>query len=860
MAYLILFTQFTLLPGTRYSTATRSREAMSLYYQQYNTVPGTVDLLVRCKTCRQQSANHSSETAQRRKNKNPSSTMSSQGQKRKKTHLTSDFKHRKAKVGKRAPQQLNLTDTAFKAVSVQVQGQSIAGQASGDAVLSSRGKSIPDLTHQLHHPAGAVRVSAIRGLTNVIQGAPFSILETHLSALLPVISKCACVDEEDDVRNLGLVALRDIIKSSDGDDKLWKPFIPLLAAFVTSALNSLDRATRLDGSRAVEIVSYLPLDRKTVATILPAYIALLQDHSLSTSKTPVEGKKKKKTDENKRLVILQSMVSLLRSIDVGNEQVSDLEQLDPDLIILPGGLSTNALLLLTSRDTPQVEAIDSLEKLSIVSGGEQETEQNQKGNIAQSTVVDLFSKLRDVYVEVTQRGGQGDSGVTLCVADMEELSLLVSSIHLLWKCFARNQKSSVVTNLVNMMLESMPVKPRTQDQIARYEALNGNLCFSVIEMGTDLLKESKWTDAILEYLLPKLDAQNQNQSTITMNVLWGLMHLKDQEHMSAISPDTQEVVLQRITGVYFSGEALEADVSRSLGGRKAVKLAISLLKDGRYEIVSESMNQMIKCFPNYLLAWGGDYLTESNDVLETLHRVVRRLDLSEKSAPMSNLLLSLRQGMGPLFVAEKKQGTVFEHYSLQLQRKTMCLVVSLGSPTQELIKGLGKICARAGAGISHELADFILDIMHTSRTTMQIQAYLGFVMASIGVPKSSTPAPGGAWISVRDKAALRASRALRRCGAAKILPMIAPMLSSWLKPAGEQAFVRFRVALLLMTTFAQEDAIFDAAPELRTSLLAAIIDFFQACSSESDTPELLSIFEKALMVCIYILGQCCMLF
>jgi hypothetical protein len=819
----------------------------------------------------------------------------SAGTKRKKTHIPSDFKRRKAKVGKRAPQQLNLTDTSFKAVSVQVQGQSIAeskdgGKHGASGILSSRGKSIADLTHQLHHPAAAVRISAIRGLANVIQGTSFHILETHLSILLPVIAKCACVDDELDVRTLGLLALRELIAkprwSDDGrphdnnanthqysNNKMWKPFVPLLAAFITSALNSLDRATRLDGSRAVDILSQMPLDRITVATILPAYITLLQDHTTHTNnsisanittKTAVEGKMKKKTDENKRLVILQSMVSLLKSIvdagDMLSMSASKFMSLEhADLTLLPA--SSNALVLLPSCQSHPVEAPSSSSWLMTmmkdgvdpsVSEQSRNRHSTDDGAMTDSILDDLFFKLRDVFVEATQRGTQSQSGVTMGLADMEEVSLLVSSIHLLWKCFAtKNRKNTVASNLVNMMLESMPIRSRSQDQLARYEALNGNICFSVIEMGSDLMQEAKWTDAILEYLLPKLEAQNMNQSAITMNVLWGLIHLKNTDDMPAIGETTLELVLKRITNVYFSGASLDADVSRSLGARKAVKLAISLLMVRQLDKVSESLIHMVQYFPHYLMAWGGDYLEESDHALELLIFVVRRTNVAEKS---SGLMASLRQGLGALFtVASKQAATVFELYSLEMQRKTICLVVSLESPTRDLLTGLGKISAKAGTGIPHHLADYILDVMHTTRTTMQIQDYLGFVISSIGVPKKSTPAPqekGGScgWICTRDKATLRASRALRRCGIRKVLPMIATLLNSWLKPASEEAFVRFRVALLLLSTFAQDEDIFDYAPELRIPLQKAIMDFFQACSWESEKPDVLVIFERALLV------------
>jgi hypothetical protein len=415
--------------------------------------------------------------------------------------------------------------------------------------------------------------------------------------------------------------------------------------------------------------------------------------------------------------------------------------------------------LTAPRRSHPVEALKDLTSLEAFVDDKPESTGGDQGEMKQSTAMDIFAKLRDVYVEVTQRGAQGDTGgLTASVADMEELSLLISGIHLLWKCFARNIKNPVMSHLVNLMLESMPVRSRTQDQLPRYEALNGNLSFAVIEMGTDLLKDAKWTDTILDYLLPRLDAQYLNQSEITMNVLWGLMHLRDQEGQLSVSIDARAAVLERITEGFFPLDGnLEIDVARSPGGHKATKMAISILKDSQYKI-PETIHQIIRCFPLYLNAWSNDNLQESDDLVETLHHIVRRVDLS--SSLEANLVDAVRQSLSSLFLAEKKEQTTFELFSLQLQRKTICLMVSLGSPAPEMLKSLGKICGSSGT--SHDLANFVLDVMHTARRTMSMPSYLGFVVSSIGVPKSSTPKAGVAWVTVCDKATLRASQSLRR--------------------------------------------------------------------------------------------------
>jgi hypothetical protein len=335
------------------------------------------------------------------------------------------------------------------------------------------------------------------------------------------------------------------------------------------------------------------------------------------------------------------------------------------------------------------------------------------------------------------------------------------------------------------------------------------------------------------------------------------MHLRDQEGQLSVSIDARAAVLERITEVFFPVDGnLEIDVARSPGGHKATKMAISILKDSQYKI-PETIHQIIRCFPLYLNAWSNDNLQESDDLVETLHHIVRRVDLS--SSLEANLVDAVRQSLSSLFLAEKKEQTTFELFSLQLQRKTICLMVSLGSPAPEMLKSLGKICGSSGT--SHDLANFVLDVMHTARRTMSMPSYLGFVVSSIGVPKSSTPKAGVAWVTVCDKATLRASQSLRRSGTAKVLPMVSSRLSSWLSNTTMTTLVRFRIALLLIAIFAQDVAIFDEVPDLRKSLADALFDFFRVCTWENEKSELFKSFEKPLTVsaffCLYIVSVPC---
>jgi len=199
---------------------------------------------------------------------------------------TSDFKKRpKAKVGKRAPAKLNATDTAFKTASVAVRSQDqslqkskhiikqddAASSTSAAAKLelpSSRGNALSTLQTSLRHHAPAVRASGLKGIRDAVQSLSSleatlgtTILEANLPSLLPNMCRC-WLDEDDDVRSLAIKLFGDIIKqlssssaSEQSDLKCLAPFVPILGAYASSALNSLDRDIRKDGASIVGILA-----------------------------------------------------------------------------------------------------------------------------------------------------------------------------------------------------------------------------------------------------------------------------------------------------------------------------------------------------------------------------------------------------------------------------------------------------------------------------------------------------------------------------------------------------------------------------------------------------------------------------
>ena len=200
---------------------------------------------------------------------------------------TRDFKKRpKAKVGKRAPAKLNATDTSFKTANVAVRSQDQSLQKSKhitkqsqvkDAsaenstkarleLASSRGNALSTLQSSLRHHAPAVRASGLKGIRDAVQSLSLledtlgtTILNVNLPSLIPNMCRC-WLDEDDDVRSLAIKLFGDIIKhllssSEQSDLKCLVPFVPILGAYASSAVNSLDRSIRKDGASIVGILA-----------------------------------------------------------------------------------------------------------------------------------------------------------------------------------------------------------------------------------------------------------------------------------------------------------------------------------------------------------------------------------------------------------------------------------------------------------------------------------------------------------------------------------------------------------------------------------------------------------------------------
>jgi hypothetical protein len=492
-----------------------------------------------------------------------------------------------------------------------------------------------------------------------------------------------------------------------------------------------------------------------------------------------------------------------------------------------------------------------------------------------AVATDLISKLRDIYIELIQRGGsEGSRGrLVLGTADVEELSLLNEAIHLLWNTFGRDltmQQGSeglrkVFMSLLSLMMESFPVSLQgstTSDSASKIAFLNAQMSATLMDIGGVLEAECKglnWTKKVLEYILPRVDsdASVPIQGDTIVNVLSKLLLLKNDSMEFLLSDKTRCKVLERICEMYFKDA--KPDVARLTSSRRAALLIVDLLSNENFVLDNSTsfgvlLRVALKSLPFYLQAWRGDFLEEGMVVLSVLHDVARRLDVEDESS--QEILEFIRNAITLVCETPKQpkrqkrsegsQSPIFELYSEEMQRQALGLLVMIGSPSEATISGLSYMCARCSSvdvegAISPVIADAVLYAVHCVRRQMSMQAYLSFVVDSIGIvtftakqkaksgpvggsdtKSSESDAPPAAADETRESHAVeevdldlvkaseaavaRAARSFKLCGSRKVLPMIYPVLNGWLGSMSWycgldplQRAIRFRASLAIIS-------------------------------------------------------------
>ena len=411
-----------------------------------------------------------------------------------------DFgKRLKAKVGKRAPQALNSTDTDFSTASIKVKPQDALNKQQqqqqqeqqatikqSQLLVSSRGNTLDQLSHQLlHHHAPAARISAMKGILDSLkqQRPSSSIVEANLSVLVPLLAKCF-VDSDDTVRQLAREAQQFIYESVESIH-VFEPFLPLHVAYLCSAFNSLVDTVRNDALEGVTQTTLFFLkcvnDKHTnltegslqchygmVERLLPSYARLLSASTSATLTTTTEQRiqhgnkttrggrnKKQKTNKsdptaNKKEIeqacrVLNSLASLLRwnqyliygSTDMCANLDSSVNEKPLQMNYHVGG--TNAILLCREKVSTvlstQLRRNNNIKDLLIGSVTGRKGVNQCRVDLSDKVGLEIMQKMCDKWVEIVQRGHIHGTGVSLHHLFLEESSYLVACMRFFLRQF-----------------------------------------------------------------------------------------------------------------------------------------------------------------------------------------------------------------------------------------------------------------------------------------------------------------------------------------------------------------------------------------------------------------------------------------
>jgi hypothetical protein len=783
----------------------------------------------------------------------------------------SDFKRLKGKVGKRTPKSANATETSFKSASLHVGGQLI-DRSIGPATLvsSTRGNSMFDLSAQLGHPAAAVRLSAIKGLGDIARNYSPYLLRPHLSILVPNCAK-SWVDEDDDVRTAGLLAFGELIGKQNYSS--IRPFVLLIISYFTSALHSLDSQMRVDGARAVNLVSSLHprLLAPFVSKLLRPFVGLLTDRN------------KLKSNEE----VLRGLISLLEvSTDSSTSQdAAEIIDDDPDLSFVSGGRSRNAILLESRSSKHPIVPFDSFQKLpsfdylqSLDTPNGAESFVGDKGTDNELVVAyDLLEKLRDILVEATEEDNVEHAISKKPSTPQKKEKLLLSvfnPIGLLWRrknrfCSTRRdcdteKLDKLAIQIVLILLDLFPIRQGDLKSIdnAAAENLNSAICTTVMEiassMSPDLCVDSEgnsldWMVHLSSFLQPRLHhyKTDRNYSSSALNDFCDLLLLSN---TSFDFPEAHRCsMLEQMQKVFFDEE--DGSLARSPAGRKAVLTVVKLMKQLQYIVdpatssLADSLKRIILKLRFYLIAWNSEFCYETNQTLGLLHAIARTNGLEH------DVVQPLRDGMTAIVVADKKEAgkskqSTFESYPLSTQRRFLSLLVMLEKPSNDTLKGLASICAKSttDVGISDEIVASITAI----RTSISMKNYLQFLLTLIPTPTTSkrkTQVENESFDSFiqrmlhLDSGTKRVSRALIQCGSARVMQMLHLHLSDLLESNSDigayDNFLRNRIAVSMLAMLALDikgiTNAFTIPAQLDQALKQAIFKGIVFISSSSDT-------------------------
>ena len=416
---------------------------------------------------------------------------------------------------------------------------------------------------------------------------------------------------------------------------------------------------------------------------------------------------------------------------------------------------------------------------------------SENSSMKLSTQRELMLKLRDRYVEVTQRGYKGNKGLYLSLLDVKECILIVNCIRFLWNGYARqivmkhNEKifqdtdiakeakkvKQTACSILKLVLESFPINDAngstTFSNLQNFDNVNASMCMVLSEIGSivnDTASDNNdWLKTTFSYILPKLELTEETDAfSIDRYPLLKVVEKLLVERDGIILDERDYLrLLEAFGNSFFKRENIQNCSAMSTDGCRSTKLLSSLIhqflsggiKHVNANSLKSQLSLMAECLPQYLVQWQGNLPEDSVIVLATLVAISRNIipdEIPPSDKCTIRLCYSLRENLLGIFDSSHKpiitngfkfKQSVFEQLPEVGQKLAISLVGMLQYPSIPVLKCLADICSRrvkSKSGmycpvLSDDMLDYIMSVVHSISRTISLQVYLTFLVASTGI-------------------------------------------------------------------------------------------------------------------------------
>lgn len=449
----------------------------------------------------------------------------------------------------------------------------------------------------------------------------------------------------------------------------------------------------------------------------------------------------------------------------------------PDLQFRSGGRDSNGIVF--NRRHSLTVATRPLYKMSSL----ENLQYSQLNNVVDFNVSDnssmklltqreLMLKLRDRYVEVTQRGYKGDKGLYFSSIDAKECILIVNSIRFLWNGYARkmvinfNEKryqdtdaakdvkkiNQTACSILRLVLEFFPINDASGNNgfvnQQDFDNLNASICMLLSEFGSlvhdNTSDDREWLKAIFSYILPKLElSDGSDDDSVDRYFLLKVVEklLVDRDGNILDEKDYLRL-LEAFGNSFFKQESIRNCQKISSDGYRSTRLLSSLIHQflgGSIQHIDANslasrLSWMAACLPQYLVQWQGNLPEDSVVVIATLLAMSRKFNSTDNEETtdqirscdncVAQLCHSLRENLHNIFISSQKtikvsasgfksKQSVFEQLPEIGQKLAISLLGILQYPSVPMLKYLAEVCARrvkTSSGVySPVLSDDMLD-------------------------------------------------------------------------------------------------------------------------------------------------------